>query len=109
VHLGDICVPEQARVVYRYLRVQCENRSVLGRDERVDLHEARVRLRKGFVQIVQDLAHALGDLAFEAGVEDQLPNLVGEQAEQRIYVDPHDSFGFSLGDFFDIYAALSGE
>ena len=106
---GDVFVAEEAVVVYRDLRVQRQDFAPCGEYKRVYLHEARVRLPEGFVEVLNYLPDALCRVAFETRGEYYLAHLVRLQPDQGVHVDPHYGVRVFLGDLLDVYAALGRE
>jgi hypothetical protein len=67
VQLGDVFVTIQARVVHGDLRVEREDPAVRGDHQRVDLHQARVRLLERPEQVRERPPDTPGRVPFESG------------------------------------------
>src|SRR5215207_5507062 len=109
VQPGYVFMPVQTGVIHRYLRVQRQDAPLPGNDERVDLDQACVETLEGFVQVQERRSYALGDVSFQPRGEGDLTHLVGEKAEEWVYVEPDDCLGVRLRDFLDLHPALCGE
>src|SRR5829696_2424771 len=109
VQPGYVFMPVKAGVVHRYLRVQRQDPSFPGNDERVDLDQARVETFEGFVQVRERHSYALCDVSFQPRGEGDLTHLVRKQAEEWVYMKPDDCLRFGLRDLLDLHPALCGE
>jgi hypothetical protein len=92
--------------VDRHLRVQRDDPTVLGEDERVDLEQRRV----GGLEPVVELDEELGDLVEEVLAEARLPGDLAfaarPTAPRRVDVDLDDLLGVRAVGLLDLHAAL---
>ena len=77
-------MPEQRVVVERDLRVQCKQLVVLGRDERIDLHQRRVCIHESLVETLQKCDGRIDLRRLQPQRERQLARLPCAEPHRRI-------------------------
>ncbi|EAU64946.1 conserved hypothetical protein [Stigmatella aurantiaca DW4/3-1] len=104
----QLLVLEERVLVEGHLRVERHHAAVLQDDERVDLHQRRVRLRVHLVERGAELDELVHRGAREAQAEGQLAALEVQEAHRRVHRLAEDLLRVLGGHFLDLHAALAG-